>query len=187
MKNKRIKLNLGCLITKKEGYLNVDINPKANPDLIMNLDEDKFNLQGNSVSEVVAIHIFEHLSDPLFALKELYRVCKNGAKIYINVPHGFSVGYCMDLTHHSRFTYLSFDYLAVDEKGDYKNPLHNEYGEMKFKVKKKFKSRKWMRWFDLIWNRFPTLYEFYLIGIFPATELIFELEVVKLTPNFNLK
>lgn len=175
-----MKLNIGCARDYREGYINCDISREVKADKYFDFNK-KFPFEDNSVNEVLAIHILEHLTNPLGCLAELYRICKPGAEIRITVPHGFSVMYCQDLTHHSRFTYFGLDYLNVDEQGNYTNPLHHEYGDMKFHVRRRFYFRKWFRVFGLDWffNKLPKVYEGYLIGIFPATELKFELEVIK--------
>jgi len=43
-------------------------------------------LEDNSVDEVYASHILEHIHGLIPFMIELYRVCKNGTKIHIKVP-----------------------------------------------------------------------------------------------------
>jgi hypothetical protein len=95
-----MKLNLGCGELKHDGYVNVDYDPRTNPDVLLNLETDNWIWEDNSVSEVVAHHILEHLGDGYFHfLQELYRVCENGAIIDIVVPHHRHDVFFNDPTH----------------------------------------------------------------------------------------
>ena len=58
----------------------------------------------SSVSEVLAHHVLEHLPDTVGVMKEIYRVCSNGAIIKLAVPHPRSDDYLNDPTHCSPIT-----------------------------------------------------------------------------------
>jgi len=95
-----MKLNLGSGITKFEGFLNIDSDPGCNPDFVMRLGTDFFQLEDNTVDEVLAYHVFEHIGDGFFDfLKELYRVCEHEAIISVRVPHPRHDVFLGDLTH----------------------------------------------------------------------------------------
>lgn len=95
-----MKLNLGAGYTKYDGFLNVDSDYRTNPDYVVDLDKDTLPMPTNSVSEVKAFHIFEHLGAGFFKfLQELYRVCKNGAIIHVKVPHHRHDYFVGDPTH----------------------------------------------------------------------------------------
>jgi predicted SAM-dependent methyltransferase len=83
-----VKINLGSGIKRYEGYLNVDSDPSVNPDFLVDLEKDPLPFEDNSITDVKAYHIFEHIGPNFFNfLKELYRVCKNNAIIDVHVPH----------------------------------------------------------------------------------------------------
>lgn len=83
-----MKINLGGGYKRYEGFLNVDIDPLTNPDILINVETGDFPIPDNSVDEVRAYHILEHVGEGFFHLmQELYRVCKDGAIIDIQVPH----------------------------------------------------------------------------------------------------
>ena len=80
--------------------MNVDANPSCNPDYIVNLEKDNLPFDDSSVDEVLAINILEHLGKGFFnCMKELYRVCRDGAIIKIAVPHPRHDTFLIDPTH----------------------------------------------------------------------------------------
>lgn len=95
-----IKLNIGGGYKRYPGFLNADIDPLTTPDLLVNLETGAFPLPDNSVSEVRAYHVLEHIGEGFFKLmQELYRVCVDGAIIDIQVPHHRSEVFFGDPSH----------------------------------------------------------------------------------------
>ena len=98
-----MKLNMGCGYHKRAGYLNVDVAPACRPDLVCDLESLPWPWDDDSVDQVVFNHSLEHIGqDPrifLGMMKELYRVCKDDARIEINVPHPRHDDFINDPTH----------------------------------------------------------------------------------------
>ena len=98
-----MKLNMGCGNHKGEGYINVDISPVCQPDLIVDLEAMPWPWPDDSVEEVLFYHCLEHLGrDPrifLAMFQELYRVCRKDALIKIVVPHPRHDNFINDPTH----------------------------------------------------------------------------------------
>ena len=98
-----MKLNMGCGYDKRDGFVNVDVSPVCEPDLVCDLESLPWPWDDNSVDQVVFRHSLEHLGrDPrtfLGMMKELYRVCRNGARIEITVPHPRHDDFINDPTH----------------------------------------------------------------------------------------
>lgn len=96
-----IKLNLGCGEKRIPGFINVD--KFGTPDINHDLESFPWPWESNSVSEIVLIHVLEHLgkeTEVYFGIfKEMYRVCKNEAKIRIVVPHYRHSFFYDDPTH----------------------------------------------------------------------------------------
>ncbi len=87
-----MKLNLGCGNKKLNGFINIDGNNNVTPDLNINLGCEILPFKNDSVDYVLGDQFIEHLSQKEinFLLKELHRVCKNGAKIEFNSPYFLS-------------------------------------------------------------------------------------------------
>jgi hypothetical protein len=96
-----VKLNLGCGSQILPGYCNVD--KFGAPDLVWDLECLPWPWDDNSAEEVLLSHVLEHLGqDPkdfIAIIKELYRVCRNGALLKIIVPHPRHDTFLIDPTH----------------------------------------------------------------------------------------
>lgn len=95
-----MKINIGSGTKRFEGYVNVDSDPHCNPDYVVKLGYDHLPFEDNSVSEVIAHHIFEHIGDGFFFfIQDLYRVCCDSAFVHVHVPHPRHDYFLGDLTH----------------------------------------------------------------------------------------
>jgi hypothetical protein len=104
-----MKLNIGAGDKRYEGFTNCDHNNLFNPEYVFDLEKDKWPFEDNSVDEVIAYHILEHMGEGYFhCLKELYRVCKNNALIDIKVPHYKNEHQFYDPTHRRPITQVGF-------------------------------------------------------------------------------
>jgi SAM-dependent methyltransferase len=98
-----VKLNIGCGNNKFPGYINTDREPSVAPDVVMDLEQFPWPFEDNSVDEILAVHVLEHVGATpqvfLGVMKEIYRVCRNGAQIRIAVPHPRHRFFTDDPTH----------------------------------------------------------------------------------------
>lgn len=98
-----MKLNLGCGQNKLQGYVNIDKYPTFNPDLVWDLERTPYPFDTNSVSEIAAYHVLEHIGQTtdvfLAIIKEIHRIMAPGGAMEIKVPHHRSDGYWGDPTH----------------------------------------------------------------------------------------
>ena len=96
----KVKISLGSGYNKQEGYISLDKDPNTSPDAIVDLESDRLPFQNDSVDEVRAYHVLEHIGLGFFHLiQEIYRVCKEGAFVDIVVPHHFHEVFINDPTH----------------------------------------------------------------------------------------
>lgn len=96
-----LRLNLGCGTNRPAGYVNVD--RAHGPDVVHDLEVFPWPWPDTSVEEILANHVLEHLGRTpdvfIGVMKEMYRVCKNGAKVNIVVPHPRHDDFLNDPTH----------------------------------------------------------------------------------------
>ena len=96
-----LKLNLGSGQNPAPGYVNVD--KYGTPDVHCDLEKFPWPWADSSVDEVLLSHVLEHLgqSPDVFigVMKELYRVCRDDARVHIRVPHPRHDFFLTDPTH----------------------------------------------------------------------------------------
>lgn len=107
-----MKIELGCGHTKKEGYIGVDLIPEA--DIQKDMLEYLTELPENSVDAIRSFHSFEHLTkiDFLKVMKEILRVCKNGAQLEIGVPYFSQSVNIANPYHHMYFNEHTFRFFC---------------------------------------------------------------------------
>jgi len=98
------RLNVGCGLDYKKGYINLDIEKKFKHDITHNLEKFPYPFKEGEFDEIFCSHILEHLVDISKTLKELRRILKKGGKIKIEVPYYKNKGAFRDPTHKRFFT-----------------------------------------------------------------------------------
>lgn len=103
----RTRLHIGCGYDIKEGYTNIDIRDLPNVDLVADAKELPYD--DDSVDEIVAHHVLEHLTfkDAEIALHEWYRVLKPGGTLELGVP---DFDLCVDLMRASPSETFKWDF-----------------------------------------------------------------------------
>ncbi len=175
-----MKLNLGCGNDKKQGYINIDVSKEVKPNKIWDLEKTPLPFKENSIDEILAFHILEHINNFIPLMHDLHRICKNRAILKVKTPFYSSLGQFNDPTHVRFFTPFSFDYFR---KGNYSHQV----GAKKdmFKVKK-VKLNIWLgknkylnRFFNFLVNLNHPHYCRLFAWTFPSSEIEFEIEVLK--------
>lgn len=98
-----MKFNMGCGQNHRVGYLNVDAYPASGPDEVWDLEMTPWPWPDGCAEEVIFHHSLEHMGgDPtvfLAIMKELYRICVDGAVVEIIAPHPRHNNFIDDPTH----------------------------------------------------------------------------------------
>jgi predicted SAM-dependent methyltransferase len=83
-----MKLNLGCGKVKNEGYVNIDVDPAVNPDLVLNFANCELPYGPKSVEEVVILHTIEHVHRNYHPIVfgEVNRVLQMGGTLIVSYP-----------------------------------------------------------------------------------------------------
>src|SRR5437764_1437704 len=168
-------LNLGCGRKRVEGAVNVDLTPDTAPDVLHDLNVRPWPFPENHFEEVLAYDVIEHLEDVLKTFEEIHRVCRDGARVKLAVPHFSSGNAFTDPTHRHFFGYFTLDCLTEEDERSF-------YTCARFG----FRHRQIIFWPTLlnkiVWrlaNRYPMWYELRWAWVFPALFVTFELEVLK--------
>jgi hypothetical protein len=97
------KLNMGCGFKKLFDHWNVDFEAKCNPDQVLDLEETPWPYEDDFFEKITADNILEHLGQSprkfTSIIKEMYRVSRDQAEWYINVPHHRCDLHWDDYTH----------------------------------------------------------------------------------------
>ncbi len=89
---KKLKLNLGCGYDKREGYLNLDIDPKCKPDKVCDVTKP-LPFKDGEATVIVLQDVLEHviIESAQNVLRECYRVLEFGGTLLIRVPSVFQI------------------------------------------------------------------------------------------------
>ena len=114
-----MKLHLGCGNDYKKGYINCDMSTNIKSDKLVNL-EGPLPFEDNSVDEIIANHVFEHIHRFVPLMHEIYRVSRRNAIIKIKTPFYSAWGQFNDPTHVRFFTPFTFNYF---KSGNYSHEV----------------------------------------------------------------
>ncbi len=104
-----LKLNLGAGKTYIPGFVNIDIDPKA--EVVLDLGSDPLPFPDDSVDEVVSRHTLEHVGDYLFAIGEIYRVMRHDGELLLSLPYvTLTEHHQVNPYHLHNFSERSFDF-----------------------------------------------------------------------------
>ena len=123
-----LKRNLGCGKKILPGHVNID--RLGEPDLKLDLEKAKLPFKTGSVGHVEMIHVIEHIGNAISLMREIHRVCKNGATVHLAYPIG-NVSFA-DPTHKQHWNieiieYFSrSDYLSIPKFELVSRELHSD-------------------------------------------------------------
>lgn len=168
-KEDKIVIELGGGKNKK-GRINIDQLDLPEVDIVTNLEEGLSFLPDNSVDEIHAKSLLEHINNLNLLMKEIYRVLKKNGSFHCFVPHFSNPYFYSDPTHVRFFGYYTFYYYADEESMEkIKRKVPSFYNEKKFTIlsqKLTFSSpfkiyNKLLKIVEKIINRNIFLQEFY--------------------------
>ncbi len=171
-----MRLNLGCGLKKRTGWINADLNRTVRPDVVLDLEAAHLPFGNDLFREVVCDNVLEHVSEVQRLMEEIFRVARDGAQVEIYTPHFASDDAVTDITHRRVFGYRSFQ---IFESGQ--SPF-NFYSRARYRtLQRRIRFGRFWRLLGLerLANRFPALYEAHLAYICRAHSLFFLLEVAK--------
>ncbi|MBI2232389.1 MAG: class I SAM-dependent methyltransferase [Candidatus Aenigmarchaeota archaeon] len=102
-----MKLKIGCFDSRREGYIHLDIEKDAKPDVVG--DAKALPFKENSFDEILTENVLEHIADTLQAMKEFHSVLRKKGRLKIVVPHALNPNLYSTPDHMKGFTYTTFN------------------------------------------------------------------------------
>jgi len=175
-----VKLDIGCGLKKREGFLGIDIVRTESVDIIAKVENLPF--KDSSVDVIYTRHTLEHVDDFEKAVKEMWRVFKPNAIIEIIVPfwaHHYA-HYPLHKRFFNRFSFDEYSVQKVDKTFIVDMDVKFLVEEIKYKFQiKRFPFSIFYKILEKLANKYYNTYESTFANIFPACEIYFKLRVIK--------
>lgn len=128
------KLNIGCGLDIKKGWVNLDSHNKNGADIIFdlnNIPKERLPFDDESFDYIYCSHVLEDFIEPIVIIDEFIRICKIGGKIEIKTPFETNNN-LTNIRHKSLFTLSKLNSLAEtwgynSYGGDYKLKVEELY------------------------------------------------------------
>ena len=168
-------LNIGSGRHYRPNAVNVDVTADTSPDVVHDLNRRPWPFADGQFDEVIATDVLEHLDDTAATMAELHRVCADGARVEVVVPHYSSDGAFTDPTHRHYFGAFTFDYFSASHTNNFYSPARFEVEARRIVFRPTLANKVVAR----LGNRFPRAWEQRWAWIFPAWFLAITLRVAK--------
>lgn len=104
-------INLGCGRTRMPGFLNIDIDPRVKPDIVLDISGPVSSALPCGYFDTIGAHdVLEHIVDLIPAMTNCRDLLKEGGLMDIIVPYDLSYGAWQDPTHVRAFNERSWLY-----------------------------------------------------------------------------
>ena len=105
------KLNLGCGMDIKQGWVNLDSIGVPGVDVVHDIEKLPLPFGAEVFDEILAQDVLEHV-DYIPVLKDLHRILKKGGVLRIRTPHFTSKNNFVDPTHRRMFSVSTWDFFV---------------------------------------------------------------------------
>ncbi len=177
------KLNLGCGMDIKNGWINVDCVKNMGVDKVFDLNQFPYPFKENQFDLILLNAILEHLDNPEKVIEEIWRISKHSAKIFISVPHFSCWQTWGDITHKRAFNSTSLFPFSIKKSHRSSSSLINQKKEL-FEIGTKITLGKFKKFFGFEFlinlnNASRGFYERNFAYIFPAESIKWKLKTTK--------
>jgi len=181
-----MKLNLGCGLTYKKGFVNLDINKNIKADIYHDMN-NKLPFNDHTFDYILADNCLNYSRDIITTLRDLYRITKPNGTIDVYAIHYTSPYALKHLFHNCQFGVGSLDIMS------HETGLDRMYDDLNFKVEKEKlfvflkcydgklgKICKFINHFNFLFN-FTQLWRIFCerFWIFGFDEIYYKLRVIK--------
>jgi SAM-dependent methyltransferase len=167
-------LDVGCGTSKLPGAVGLDISAETEADIVHDLDEVPYPIEGESFDQILLQDVIEHVREPILVFEELHRIARPGARIQLRTPHFSSVLAYGDPTHRHYFSTVAIRSLAQPRFAHYTSVRFNVLG-VSLDMWLPFRALG----VSLLANRYQETYEKYFAFRFPTMNIRAEFEVLK--------
>jgi len=135
-----LRINLGSGRKIIHGYLNVDktqiLSEKGKKlvDYIVDLEKERLPFEDNSIDEILADNVFEHITNLEHVMNECHRVVKQGGLLHGVVPIAGSIEDYKDPTHVRHFVKETFTYFYGKANWNKEEPIKPKYAKYGYKA-----------------------------------------------------
>ena len=150
-----IRLNLGCGRFPIPGWINLDSAALPEVDVVADLESGVLPFEDDSVTEIAASHLLEHIRNSLGLMQELHRIAKPDARAVFRVPYGSSDDADTDPTHVRRYYWGSWGYFSQPYywRADYGYRGDWEVEDLMLIVKDEYNGKSWAEVFQAVEER----------------------------------
>ena len=141
--NRGCRLDIGGGNNPNPGFINIDILPLPNVDIVWDLEETPWPLPDECVLTATASHVLEHINPHkgvfINVMNEIWRVLKPNGQFAFVVPHASSHGYQQDPTHCNMLNETTMHYFDPDPEGRSMGAqLYNFYRPKPWKIERQY-------------------------------------------------
>ncbi|MGD0500500.1 MAG: class I SAM-dependent methyltransferase [Bryobacteraceae bacterium] len=106
-------LDIGCGLKRAEpGAIGMDWSEESGAEVVWDVDRYPWPLPDGVFGRVHMSHIIEHMDDIVRGMKEVHRVCRTGADVFITTPHFSSHNSYTDPSHRHHLSAATFKYFT---------------------------------------------------------------------------
>ncbi len=139
LKPNDVVFNLGCGMSAKEEYVNIDQEMVEGADIIQDLNDESWKFKNGIADKIIAYDIIEHMNNVDGFMEECHRVLKPGGLMFVHVPY---------YNHHLAYTDPQhLHYFTPDTFNRYEGGQFAHMSHARFKIiKQTLVASSWFRW-----------------------------------------
>jgi ubiquinone/menaquinone biosynthesis C-methylase UbiE len=129
------KLNIGCGVDSRAGWVNLDVKALPGVDIVHDLEDLPLPFPEEEFDEILCQDVLEHI-EYIPLLRELHRILKREGIITIRVPHFTSRNNFVDPTHRRLFSVDTWEFFVTNGSSHMRHlqPVRSYYFDFAFRA-----------------------------------------------------